>query len=70
NLCYYVVGDEKIKNMGFLHVQIDDDLKRRFKTICVSQDRKMGDVVTELIDGWLQEAEDKPSSKEAGEKKA
>jgi hypothetical protein len=56
--------------MGFLHVKIDDDLKRRFKTICVSQDRQMGDVVTELIDGWLQEAEDKPASKEIGEKKA
>lgn len=56
--------------MGFLHVQIDDDLKRRFKTTCVSQDRKMGDVVTELIDGWLQEAEDQPASKETGEKKA
>lgn len=54
--------------MGFLHVKIDDDLKRRFKTICVSQDRQMGDVVAELIDGWLQEAEDQPASKETGGK--
>jgi ParG len=56
--------------MGFLHVQIDDDLKRRFKTICVSQDRKMGDVVAELIDEWLQQAEDQSASKETDGKEA
>ena len=39
--------------MGFLHVKIDDDLKRRFKTVCVAKDRQMGEVVTELIHEWL-----------------
>jgi ParG len=47
--------------MGFLHVKIDDDIKRRFKTACVARDRQMGEVITELIGEWLQKVEDKPT---------
>ncbi|MFB2976555.1 plasmid partition protein ParG [Microseira sp. BLCC-F43] len=43
--------------LGFLHVKIDDDIKRRFKTACVARDRQMGEVVTELIGEWLQKVE-------------
>lgn len=56
--------------MGFLHVQIDDELKRRFKTVCVSQERKMGDVVTELIDDWLKQVEEEPADKQTGAHKS
>ncbi len=47
--------------LGFLHVKIDDDIKRRFKTACVARDRQMGEVITELIGEWLQKVEDKPT---------
>lgn len=46
----------------FLHVKIDDDIKRRFKTACVAGDRQMGEVITELIGEWLQNVEGKQTN--------
>lgn len=36
---------------------MDDALKKRFKAACVLAERKMGDVVAELIEQWLLEQE-------------
>ncbi len=44
-------------HMGDLHINIDDSLKKRFKAACVLAERKMGDVVAELIEQWLLEQE-------------
>jgi predicted DNA-binding protein len=40
-----------------LCVYVDKDLKLRFKVACTQQDRTMGDVVTELIENWLNNVE-------------
>ena len=55
--------------MAFLHVKMDDDLKRRFKTACAAQDRQMGEVVAELIGEWLQKTETYPTPQQTSEEK-
>jgi antitoxin component of RelBE/YafQ-DinJ toxin-antitoxin module len=36
-----------------MKVVIDEDLKRRFKAACATQDITMSDVVSALVQGWL-----------------
>lgn len=50
--------------MGDMHINIDDALKKRFKAACALAERKMGDVVAELIEKWLAEQEQQSQSKE------
>jgi excinuclease UvrABC nuclease subunit len=38
---------------GELKVAINEDLKRRFKAACATQDITMSDVVSALVQGWL-----------------
>jgi hypothetical protein len=47
-------------NMTELSTYIDKDLKLRFKLACTAKERSMSDVVTELIEGWLEEKETPP----------
>jgi hypothetical protein len=44
-------------NMAELSTYIDKDLKLRFKLACTAAERSMSDVVTELIEGWLEQSE-------------
>ncbi|MDF5724367.1 MAG: hypothetical protein PUP91_28680 [Rhizonema sp. PD37] len=37
-----------------MHVSITDDLKKRFHVTCAIRGEKMSQVVTELIEQWLQ----------------
>jgi hypothetical protein len=48
-------------NMTELSTYIDKDLKLKFKLACTARERSMSDIVTELIEGWLEE-NDKPSA--------
>jgi len=36
-----------------MKVVIEDTLKRRFKVACAEQDTTMSDVVSALVEGWL-----------------
>lgn len=36
-----------------MKVVIDEALKRRFKVACTEQDQTMSDVVSALVQGWL-----------------
>ncbi|MDJ0801111.1 MAG: plasmid partition protein ParG [Calothrix sp. MO_167.B12] len=45
-----------------MHISIADDLKKRFHAACALRGRKMSQVVTELIEQWLQANEYPPSS--------
>ncbi len=45
-----------------MHISIAYDLKRRFHAACALQGRKMSQVVTELIEQWLQTNEYPQSS--------
>lgn len=44
-------------NMAELSTYIDKDLKLRFKLACTAAERSMSDVVTELVEGWLEQNE-------------
>jgi hypothetical protein len=44
-------------NMTELSSYIDKDLKLRFKLACTAKERSMSDVVTDLIEAWLEENE-------------
>lgn len=44
---------KKPEGMVELNGYVEKDLKREFKTACTSQDRTMGDVLSELIREWL-----------------
>ncbi len=55
-------------NMAELSTYIDKDLKLRFKLTCTAQERSMSDVVTELIEQWLEENEVQTKQREAGGK--
>ncbi len=48
-------------NMTELSTYIDKDLKLKFKLACTARERSMSDVVTELIEGWLEQS-DPPTS--------
>jgi hypothetical protein len=48
-------------NMTELSTYIDKDLKLKFKLACTAKERSMSEIVTELIEGWLEE-NDTPAS--------
>jgi hypothetical protein len=48
-------------NMTELSTYIDKDLKLKFKLACTAKERSMSEIVTELIEGWLEE-NDPPAS--------
>jgi hypothetical protein len=48
-------------NMTELSTYIDKDLKLKFKIACTAEERSMSEIVTELIEGWLEE-NDAPTS--------
>ena len=37
-----------------IHVNMSDDLRKRFKSACVQKDTTMTDVVIELVEKWLE----------------
>jgi ParG len=47
-----------------MHICIENDLKKRFHANCVLRGRKMSDVVTELIEQWLQTNEASANSED------
>ncbi|MDF5731253.1 MAG: plasmid partition protein ParG [Rhizonema sp. PD38] len=47
-----------------MHVSIADDLKKRFHAACALRGLKMSQVITELVEQWLKNTEDSPSSKQ------
>lgn len=49
-------------NMSELSTYIDKDLKLKFKLACTARERSMSEIVTELIEGWLEENEPPISS--------
>lgn len=51
-------------NMTELSAYVEKDLKLRFKLACTAQERSMSDVVTELIEEWLEKNE-LPTPKDA-----
>ncbi len=55
-------------NMSELSTYIDKDLKLRFKLACTARERSMSDVVTDLIEGWLEENEPPTSGTSSGGK--
>jgi hypothetical protein len=54
-------------NMTELSAYIDKELKLRFKLACTAAERSMSDVVTELIEGWLEQSESSTASTQAKE---
>lgn len=40
-----------------IHVNLSDDLRKRFKSACVQKDITMTDVVVDLVKKWLEENE-------------
>jgi hypothetical protein len=48
-----------------MKVVIDEDLKRRFKAACATQDITMSDVVSALVQGWLNGQIPLPEQKES-----
>lgn len=56
-------------NMTELSAYIDKDLKLRFKLACTAAERSMSDVVTELIEGWLEQGESSTTSTQGKEVK-
>lgn len=44
-------------NMAELSTYVEKELKLRFKIACTAQERSMSDVVTELIEEWLEKNE-------------
>lgn len=48
-------------NMSELSTYIDKDLKLKFKLACTARERSMSDVVTDLVERWLEE-NDTPAS--------
>lgn len=43
--------------MAELSTYVEKELKLRFKIACTAQERSMSDVVTELIEEWLEKNE-------------
>ena len=43
-----------VKATKDIHINISDDLKKRFHATCVMQGKKMNQVVIELIHQWLE----------------
>jgi len=43
-----------VKATKDIHINISDDLKKRFHSTCVMQGKKMNQVVIELIQQWLE----------------
>ncbi|MBD2770959.1 plasmid partition protein ParG [Iningainema tapete] len=55
-------------NMTELSSYVDKDLKLRFKLACTAQQKTMSEVITELIEEWLEENENpSPALKGKGE---
>lgn len=57
----YAASHAKIKCMAKLkgtHVNIPDDLKKRFKAVCLHKDTSMTDVIVGLIEKWVEENEE------------
>ncbi len=52
-------------NMTELSTYIDKDLKLKFKLACTARERSMSEIVTELIEGWLEENDEPASSTSA-----
>ena len=42
-------------NMAELSTYIDKDLKLKFKLACTARERSMSEILTELIEGWLED---------------
>jgi hypothetical protein len=49
-----------------MHINISDDLKKQFHATCVMQDKKMNQVVIELIQQWLRANEISQADREIG----
>jgi hypothetical protein len=47
-----------------MHICLEIELKKRFHSTCVLRGRKMSDVVTELIEQWLQTNETSPRTEQ------
>ncbi|HEY9650541.1 MAG TPA: plasmid partition protein ParG [Coleofasciculaceae cyanobacterium] len=56
-------------NMTELSTYIDKDLKLKFKLACTARERSMSEIVTELIEGWLEENDKSPTSGTTGGKR-
>ncbi|MHC5675664.1 plasmid partition protein ParG [Nostoc sp.] len=55
-------------DMTELSSYIDKDLKLRFKLACTAKQKTMSEVITDLIEEWLEENENpSPVKKEKGE---
>jgi hypothetical protein len=55
-------------NMTELSSYIDKDLKLRFKLACTAKQKTMSEVITDLIEEWLEENENpSPAKKQKGE---
>jgi ParG len=55
-------------NMTELSSYIDKDLKLRFKLACTAKQKTMSEVITDLIEEWLEENENpSPAKKEKEE---
>jgi hypothetical protein len=55
-------------NMTELSTYIDKDLKLKFKLACTAKERSMSEIVTELIEGWLEENDTPTSDSSVGSK--
>jgi hypothetical protein len=49
------MATKKPEGMVELNGYVPKDLKREFKLACTAQDRTMGEVLTELIQSWLEQ---------------
>ena len=48
---------EKENKTALVRAYVHQDFKARFKAACALQNRKMSDVIEDLIEGWLMKAE-------------
>jgi ParG len=55
-----MMATRKPEGMVELNGYVPQELKREFKLACTAIDRTMGDVLTELIQNWLQEQKKEP----------
>ncbi|MDY6940249.1 MAG: plasmid partition protein ParG [Cyanobacteriota bacterium] len=53
------MATKKPQGMVELNGYIPKELKREFKVACTAADRTMGDVLTELVQTWLNEQKQK-----------
>ncbi|WP_226582762.1 hypothetical protein [Microseira wollei] len=58
-----MMATRKPEGMVELNGYVPQELKREFKVACTAIDRTMGEVLTELIQNWLQEQKQKKEPK-------